>query len=52
MDTLYLVMPAYNEEANIEEAVSSWYKVLSLASPDSKLIVADSGSKDNTHAIL
>ena len=52
MDTLYLVMPAYNEEANIEEAVSSWYKVLSLTSPDSKLIVADSGSKDNTHAIL
>ncbi len=27
MDKLYLVMPAYNEEDNIEAVVRSWYPV-------------------------
>ena len=27
MDTLYFVMPAYNEEANIEEVVSQWHPI-------------------------
>lgn len=52
MDKLYLVMPAYNEEANIEDVVRSWYKVLEKTSNDSKLVVADNGSKDRTHLIL
>lgn len=52
MDTLYIVMPAYNEEGNIEEVVKSWYPLLSGKSEDSRLVVADSGSKDRTHAIL
>ena len=45
-------MPAYNEEANIEEVIASWYPVLSDKCPNSKLVVADSGSSDNTHQIL
>ena len=52
MDTLYVVMPAYNEEENIEEVVSSWYPVLEGKSPESRLVVADAGSKDKTHEIL
>lgn len=52
MDTLYIVMPAYNEEANIESVVRSWYKMLKVAGPKSRLVVADSGSSDQTHAIL
>ena len=52
MEKLYIVMPAYNEEGNIENVVRDWYKVLSLASIESKLIVADSGSSDDTHNIL
>ena len=52
MDTLYLVMPAYNEEENIEQVVRSWYAVLDAASPESRLVVADSGSADRTHEIL
>ncbi len=28
MDSLYIVMPAYNEEDNIEQVVKSWYKEL------------------------
>lgn len=52
MDKVYLVMPAYNEEANIERVVRDWYKVLDKASNESKFIVADSGSKDKTHDTL
>ena len=52
MDSLYIVMPAYNEEANILSVVDSWYGVLADKSPDSRLVVADSGSVDATHNIL
>lgn len=52
MDTVYVVMPAYNEEANIEEVVKSWYAVLRGKSSGSRLVIADSGSTDNTHSIL
>lgn len=52
MDSLYIVMPAYNEAANIESVVSSWYPVLSGKSENSRLIIADSGSTDETHKIL
>lgn len=49
---LYVVMPAYNEEANIEKTVSDWYKVLDGKDEQSRLVVADSGSTDRTHEIL
>lgn len=52
MDSLYIVMPAYNEEANIENVVRSWYTVLDGKDEKSRIVVADSGSKDNTHEIL
>lgn len=52
METLYIVMPAYNEEANIESAVQQWYPILQGKSEDSRLVIADSGSKDRTHEIL
>ena len=49
---LYIVMPTYNEEANIKNVVEEWYPVLSLADEYSKLVIADGGSKDNTVKIL
>ncbi len=52
MDNLYVVMPAYNEEENIENVVKAWYTVLSGKNPLSKLVVADSGSTDTTHERL
>ena len=52
MDSLYLVMPAYNEEENIRDVVDQWYPILAAGGPDSRLVVADSGSTDHTHAIL
>lgn len=52
MDKLYIVMPAYNEEENIEAVVMAWYPLAVSAGNNSKLIVADSGSTDQTHSIL
>ena len=51
-DVLYVVMPAYNEEDNIEQVVTAWIKVLRYGSKESRLVIADSGSKDETHNIL
>ena len=52
MDTLYVVMPAYNEEENMEAVIRQWYPVLAMASEDSRLVIADSGSVDKTHQII
>ena len=52
LDTLYIVMPAYNEEDNIIDVVSSWYPILEGKDPASRLVVADSGSVDRTHELL
>lgn len=52
MNKLYIVMPAYNEEENIERVVLEWYRVLEGKDSDSKLVVADSGSTDQTHSLL
>ena len=51
-DILYIVMPAYNEEANIESVVRSWYPNLEGKDARSRLVIADSGSTDGTHAVL
>ncbi len=52
MDSLYIVMPAYNEEANIEGVVRQWYPVLEGKAENSRLVIADSGSNDKTHEVL
>ena len=51
-DILYVVMPAYNEEENIKNVVADWYPVLADKAAASKLVIADSGSTDNTHNYL
>ncbi len=52
MDKLYIVIPAYNEEENIETVVREWYPIVDKLSEDSRLVVIDDGSKDSTYAIL
>lgn len=55
MSKIYFVMPAYNEAENIEGTIKQWYSVvekLSLGGTDSKLVIANDGSKDNTFAIM
>lgn len=52
METLYIVIPAYNEEKNIEDVIKQWYPILHGKSEASRIVVADSGSTDSTHDIL
>ena len=52
MNTLYVVMPAYNEEKNITSVIEQWYPILEGKSENSRLVIADYGSKDSTHDIL
>ena len=40
MDTVYFVLPAYNEEANIEQVISS------------RLVMIDDGSRDKTYELM
>jgi glycosyltransferase involved in cell wall biosynthesis len=47
---LYIVMPAYNEEANIKKTIEEWYPVISDIGNNSKLVIVDDGSKDSTYA--
>lgn len=54
-DTLYIVMPAYNEEANIEDVILQWHPVcerINAEGNEAKLVIANDGSKDNTFAIM
>ena len=51
-ETLYIVMPTYNEEANIRNVVAEWYPILENAGENSRLVVSDGGSKDKTLDIL
>ena len=51
-DTLFIVIPAYNEEKNIKKVIDDWYSVLQNANANSRMVVADKGSTDKTHEIL
>lgn len=51
-EILYIVMPAYNEVANIQTVVEQWYPILDGKNERSRLVVADSGSTDGTHELL
>lgn len=48
-DSLYIVMPAYNEESNIEKVIEHWYPVVEKIGDDSRLVVINDGSKDKTY---
>lgn len=53
-DSLYVVIPAYNEEANIRSVVEEWMPILErhAGGGASRLVVIDDGSKDSTYEIL
>lgn len=52
--TLYIVIPAYNEEENILNVINQWYPVIKAHSAHgtSRLVIIDDGSKDNTYHIM
>ncbi len=55
MDKIYFVMPAYNEEANIEDVIKQWHPVcekINAEGNEAHLVIANDGSKDKTFAIM
>lgn len=52
LDKLYIVIPAYNEEANIKNVIKDWYPIVSKIGNQSKLVIIDDGSKDSTYQIM
>jgi glycosyltransferase involved in cell wall biosynthesis len=46
------VIPAYNEEANIEHVIKDWYPVVEKIGNGSRLVIIDDGSKDSTFRIM
>ena len=54
METLYIVIPAYNEAENIKACVKAWYPVVEKhnGNGNSRLVIINDGSKDHTLDIL
>ena len=54
MEKLYIVIPAYNEETNIEQCINEWYPVVEKYNGEgnSRLVIIDDGSKDNTFSVM
>jgi glycosyltransferase involved in cell wall biosynthesis len=52
MDKLFLVIPAYNEQANITLVAREWHAVVSAVNAESRLIIINDGSKDDTESVL
>lgn len=52
MDKLYIIIPAYNEEANIEMVAREWHEVVAGISQDSRLVIINDGSRDQTYEKL
>lgn len=51
-DTLYIVIPAYNESENIKKVIDEWYPIVEKIGKDSRLVIIDDGSKDETYKII
>lgn len=53
METLYIVIPAYNESDTIRNIVEQWYPIVEKGGgAESRLLIIDDGSKDDTYAIM
>ena len=51
LEKIYFVLPAYNEEANIEDVIKQWHPIcvrINAEGNEAKLVIANDGSKDNT----
>ena len=52
MNKLFIIIPAYNEEANILAVAREWHEIVVKTEPESRLLIIDDGSKDNTYKII
>jgi glycosyltransferase involved in cell wall biosynthesis len=48
-DTLYIVMPAYNEQDNIKDVIEQWHPIVAQVGNNSRLVIFNDGSKDQTY---
>lgn len=54
-ENLYIIIPAYNEEENIEQTIKEWYPIIEKHSGinnSSRLVIINDGSKDSTYDII
>ena len=51
-EKLYIIMPAYNEEENIETVVQAWYIEAEKTGTEFRFLVVDDGSTDSTYSKL
>jgi glycosyltransferase involved in cell wall biosynthesis len=49
---LFIIIPAYNEEANIAAVAREWHEVVAKINTESRLVIIDDGSRDNTYKLL
>ncbi len=54
MKSLFIVIPAYNEQDNIETVIREWYPIVEAHAADgrSRLVIVDDGSRDKTYDII
>lgn len=52
MEKLYIVIPAYNERETIKDVINDWYPVVEKVGADSRLVIINDGSKDDTYEIM
>lgn len=52
MDQLYIVIPAYNEQDNIRSVIDQWYPIVEQIGGESRLVIVNDGSCDNTFEII
>jgi glycosyltransferase involved in cell wall biosynthesis len=52
LDALYIIIPAYNEEATIEAVASEWHEIADRVGGNSRLVIVDDGGHDSTYAKL
>ena len=52
MGKLYIVIPAYNERENIRSVIEQWYSVVEEVGNESRLLIVNDGSKDDTYGIM
>lgn len=51
MEKLYIIIPAYNEQDNIDDLIYDWYPIIDKID-NSVMLVIDDGSKDSTYLKL
>lgn len=51
-NSLWIVMPVYNEEESVTSVLNEWLPILRNTAPDFTMLALNDGSKDKTGAIL